>query len=170
MRHMVRHAAPLVLMLFASGALACSSAESSTPPVEEPSAESADAASPDAANPDAEAVREVITSAYIEGLHMNGSREDIRAGFHPDFVMKVLSDDAIVDVTIEEWIARLPVEGTSPDHTVSHRIPNVDVSGVAATARVEVLFDGEHVFTDYVSLYRFSDGWRIVGKIFDRVN
>lgn len=163
MRQMVRRTAPLTLMLMAAGSLACSSAESSTPLAEETSSEKADPA-----NPDAEAIREVITSAYIEGLHMNGSREDIRAGFHPDFVMKVLSDDGIVDVTIEDWIARLPEEGSSPDHTVSHRIPIVDISGVAATARVEVLFDGEHVFTDYMSLYRFSDGWRIVGKIFNR--
>ncbi|MFW6084228.1 MAG: nuclear transport factor 2 family protein [Gemmatimonadota bacterium] len=166
MRQMVRRAAPFTFILLAGAAVACSSAESSTPASEEASAERAEA--PEAPNPDAEAIREVITSAYIEGLHRNGSREDIRAGFHPDFVMKVLSDDGIVDVTIEDWIARLPEEGTSPDHTVSHRIPTVDVSGVAATARVEVLFDGEHVFTDYMSLYRFSDGWKIVGKIFNR--
>ena len=162
MRQMVHRAAPFTFLLLASATLVFFSAETSASPTAEP------AASADAVNPDAEAIREVITSAYIEGLHMNGSREDIRAGFHPDFVMKVLSEDGIVDVTIEEWIARLPEEGTPPDHTVSHRIPNVDIAGVAATARVEVLFDGEHVFTDYMSLYRFSDGWRIVGKIFNR--
>lgn len=129
-------------------------------------------AAPDAGigNPDAEAIREVIGSAYVEGLHMNGSRDAIRAGFHPDFVMKVLTEEGITDVTIEEWIARLPEEGTSPPHTVDHEIPNVSVSGVAATARVEILFDGRHVFTDYMSLYRFGDDWRIVAKIFNREN
>ena len=163
MRQLVRRALPVILMLLAAGGLTFSSAESSTPSFETPPAEASDAV-----NPDAEAIRDVITSAYIEGLHKNGSREDIRAGFHPDFVMKVLRDDGIVNVTIEEWIARLPAQGTSPDRTVSHRTPTVDISGVAATARVEVMFDGEHVFTDYMSLYRFSDGWRIVGKIFNR--
>lgn len=124
----------------------------------------------DAGNPDAEAIRRVITSAYVEGLHMNGSRDAIRAGFHPAFVMKVLTDDGITDVTIEEWIARLPAEGTPPPHTVDHAIPDVSVSGVAATAKVEVLFDGRHVFTDYMSLYKFGDDWRIVAKIFNREN
>lgn len=127
-------------------------------------------AAPDAGNPDAEAIRRVITSAYVEGLHMNGSRDAIRAGFHPDFVMKVLTDEGITDVTIEEWIARLPAEGTSPSHTVDHEIPDVSVSGVAATARVEILFDGRLVFTDYMSLYKFGDDWRIVAKIFNREN
>jgi len=125
---------------------------------------------PDAGNPDAEAIRRVITSAYVEGLHMNGSRDAIRAGFHPDFVMKVLTEEGITDVTIEEWIARLPAEGTAPSHTVDHEIPDVSVSGVAATARVEILFDGRHVFTDYMSLYKFGDDWRIVAKIFNREN
>lgn len=125
---------------------------------------------PDAGNPDAEAIRRVITSAYVEGLHMNGSRDAIRAGFHPDFVMKVLTDEGITDVTIEEWIARFPAEGTSPPRTVDHEIPDVSVSGVAATARVEILFDGRLVFTDYMSLYKFGDDWRIVAKIFNREN
>ncbi len=116
---------------------------------------------------DAEEIRAVVTSAYIEGLHENGSREDIRAGFHPKFVMKVLQADSVVDVTIEQWIGRLPAPGTSPGHTVTHRIPTVSISGRAAVAQVEVMFDGRHVFTDYMSLYEFSDGWRIVAKIFN---
>jgi hypothetical protein len=117
---------------------------------------------------DAGAIRRVVTSAYIDGLHRNGSRADIRAGFHPDFVMKVFQGDSVVDVTIEQWIGRLPPEGEKPEHTVTHRIPQVDIAGRAAIARVEVLFDDRHVFTDYMSLYRFEGGWRIVAKIFNR--
>jgi hypothetical protein len=51
---------------------------------------------------------------------------------------------------------------------VTHRIPNVSISGAAAVAMVEILFDDKHVFTDYMSLYRFDNGWRIVAKIFNR--
>lgn len=116
---------------------------------------------------DAEEIRRVVTSAYIDGLHRNGSRDSIRAGFHPSFVMQVLGGDSISSVSIEQWIARLPDPGTPPDHTVTHRIPDVSVSGRAAVARVEVMFDDRHVFTDYMSLYEFEDGWRIVAKIFN---
>lgn len=117
---------------------------------------------------DATQIRRVVASAYIEGLHKNGSREAIRQGFHPDFVMKVLDGNEIVNVTIEEWIGRLPEEGTPVDHEVTHEVPTVSISGKAATAMVEVMFDGEHVFTDYMSLYEFEEGWRIVAKIFNR--
>ena len=117
---------------------------------------------------DAEAIRSVIMSAYIHGLQSNGSREDIRAGFHPDFVMKVLGEGSISNVTIEEWIGRLPPEGQAPNRTITADIPTVDIAGDAAVARVLVMYDGEHVFTDYMSLYRFPEGWRIVAKIFNR--
>jgi len=42
----------------------------------------------------------------------------------------------------------------------------VNVTGNAAVARVEIYRDGKHAFTDYLSLYKFPDGWLIVGKIF----
>jgi hypothetical protein len=44
--------------------------------------------------------------------------------------------------------------------------PLVDITNNEAVARVEVHRDGKHIFTDYLSLYSFADGWKIVGKIF----
>jgi len=116
---------------------------------------------------DVDAIRDVVTTAYVKGIHGNGSREAIRRGFHPSFVMKVLTDGQVGDVTIEEWISRLPAEGT-PARRVDHRFPAVHVAGDAAVAVVELDIEGRHTFTDYISLYRFPEGWRIVGKIFNR--
>jgi hypothetical protein len=115
---------------------------------------------------DAEAIRAVVTSAYIDGIHRNGSREAIRAGFHPGFVMKVLRNGQLSDVTIEQWIARLPAEGTPVTRRIEHRFPSVVVTGDAAVATVELDIDGRHTYTDYISLYRFPEGWRMVGKVF----
>lgn len=117
-------------------------------------------------DPDEEAIREVVGSAYIRGLHLNGSREDIRAGFHPEFVMSVRSDEGVQKVSIEEWIGRLPPAGQKVDREVTFEVPTVTRTGDAAVATVQVYFDGRHVFTDYMGLYRFSEGWRIVNKIF----
>jgi hypothetical protein len=30
-------------------------------------------------------IKQVVTSAYIEGIHNRGSVDDIRKGFHPSF-------------------------------------------------------------------------------------
>lgn len=118
---------------------------------------------------DADAIREVIQSAYIAGLHRNGSREDIRAGFHPSFVMSILREDGnVAKLDIEQWIGGLPAPGEAPEATVTAEIPHVTVVGDTGTAQVEVYRDGAHVFTDFMGLYRFPEGWRIVNKIFQR--
>lgn len=120
-----------------------------------------------AAQEDAEAIREVIRSAYIEGMQKNGSRDDIRAGFHPEFTMAVHRDGGVMRVGVEDWIGRLPAPGQEVGHEVTHRVPTVQVVDETAVAQVEVLHDGEHVFTDFMGLYRFPEGWRIVTKIFE---
>ena len=72
-------------------------------------------------------------------------------------------------MTLEEWIARLEKgnrERTGPRPAIRHEFTGVDVTGNAATVRLELYRDGKHAFTDYLSLYRFPDGWKIVSKTF----
>jgi len=115
---------------------------------------------------DDDAIRQVVQSAYIEGMHMNAGRAKARAGFHPEFIMFVRSDDAVRRVTIEEWIGRLPPEGTTPQHTPTAQIAVLSREGNTAAARAEVYFDDRHVFTDFFLLYNVGGSWRIVGKTF----
>lgn len=41
----------------------------------------------------------------------------------------------------------------------------VDITGTAVV-KLQLFINGEHEYTDYFGLYRFSDGWRIVTKVF----
>jgi hypothetical protein len=115
---------------------------------------------------DAAAIRTVITESYIDGIHKNGDRAVIRRGFHPSFVMKVLSNGRVSDVTIEQWIAGLPAPGAPSQRQIAARFPDIALSGNTAVATVEVDIDGRHTYTDYISLYKFTEGWRMVGKVF----
>jgi ketosteroid isomerase-like protein len=118
---------------------------------------------------DQEAVKAVVRSAYIEGVHAKADPALMRGGFHPDFRMFTLREGALATLTLDEWAARIEKgarERKGPAPVIRHEFTHVDVTGNAATARVEIHRDGKHVFTDYLSLYRFPDGWKIVGKIF----
>jgi hypothetical protein len=118
---------------------------------------------------DKEAVKAVVRSAYVEGVHVKADPALMRAGFHPDFRMFVLREGAVATVTLEEWAGRIQQgarERKGPPPEVRHEFAIVDVSGNAAVARVELFRDGKHVFTDYLSLYKLADGWKIVGKTF----
>ncbi len=125
-----------------------------------------------AKNTDAEAVMTVIRDAYIYGIHIDRDVDAIRKGFHPAFNMLILKDDQITEYPIEIWIQGIEASlETNPGPSkvkTTHKFSVVDATGNAAVARIEIFRDDVHIFTDYMSLYKFSDGWKIVGKIFYR--
>jgi hypothetical protein len=120
---------------------------------------------------DEEAVKQVVTSAYVEGIQNNGSIDDIRKGFHPTFTMLRMVDNEIKPYPIEEWIAAIEKRRTEakPDAKpirTEAKFLNVDITGNAATVKLELFRDNKKTFTDYLVLYKFSEGWRIVSKTY----
>jgi hypothetical protein len=120
------------------------------------------------------AVVEVVDAAYVDGIHNFRDPVAIRKGFHPGFEMLVLKNGQLEKLPIEKWIeaieARNAKEPPPADgkRTTTAAFPLVEVTGSAAVVKVELTRDGKLVFTDYLSLYQFEDGWKIVGKIFFR--
>ena len=81
--------------------------------------------------------------------------------------MQVAQEDHVLSASLDAWLERLGLHGEPLDQNITHAIEVLDSTGKAAVARVEILRDGEPLYTDYMSLYRFDDGWKIVAKIFD---
>lgn len=118
---------------------------------------------------DVDAVKALVTSAYVEGVHRQGDAALMRAGFHPDFRMYTLREGKVGFVTLDEWterISRGAQERKGPAPKVEANFVQVDVTGSAALVRLELYRDGKHAFTDYLSLYKLPEGWRIVAKTF----
>ncbi len=116
-----------------------------------------------------EAIRAVIESAYVEGVHINRDADAMEKGFHPVFKMLVMRDGEIRVVPIEEWVNNVRKgysRNPEPRKGVTYNLAMVDVTGHAAVAKIELHRDSKHVFTDYMSLYKGPEGWKIVGKIF----
>jgi hypothetical protein len=126
-----------------------------------------------AQNAEEDAVKQVVTSAYVEGIQNNGKIEDIRKGFHPSFNMLRLTDNEIKPFPIEEWIAAIEkrkAEAKPTDKVVrtEAKFLFVDITGNAATVKLELSREGKKTFTDYIVLYKFAEGWRIVSKTYFR--
>lgn len=118
---------------------------------------------------DKKAVIQVITDAYINGVHARPDPAAMRRGFHPDFRMLVLIDGRMSAVTLDEWAGRVEKSAANPSAArpaIKAEFPQVDVTDTAASVRVEVFRDGKHSFTDYLLLYKFADGWKIVSKAY----
>ncbi|MGZ5443611.1 MAG: nuclear transport factor 2 family protein [Thermoanaerobaculia bacterium] len=118
------------------------------------------------------AIVAVVDQAYVHGVHIDGDADKMRAGMHDSFVMFVRSDKGITQMTRDAWIERLTASkagaanATKPE--IKANITVLDRSGNAAVARVDLFRDGKQIFTDYISLYRFDDGWKLVAKTFHR--
>lgn len=117
-----------------------------------------------------DAVKKAIEECYIRGIHIDRDIPSIKKGFHPEFNMLIYKDDEIRKLPIDDWIKSIEESKKKnpgkPKHETTWKFPMVDVTGNAAVAKVEIYRDGKHIYTDYMSLYKFEDGWKIVSKIY----
>ena len=121
---------------------------------------------------EAEAVKQVIDHSYIGGVHNFMGSDVIRQGFWIDFEMIIFKDDQIEKLPLETWISNIERRNEESAgqtrHLTSVKYLDIHVTGNAAIVALELYRKGEIIFTDYLSLYKFSDGWKIVSKTFYR--
>jgi ketosteroid isomerase-like protein len=113
----------------------------------------------------------VVQMAYVDGIHRNSDAAAMRAGFHEDFIMFVNADEGVMMVTRDDWAARIEKAGSDPErktYDISAEVETIGESGNAAVVKVELSRDGKHVFTDFLSLYKTPEGWKIIAKIYQR--
>lgn len=101
---------------------------------------------------------------YFKG-HSTGDGANHRLAFHPEAKLFWIRDGQLATRTSEEYAAGS--KGTpAPDEAQrKRRIDFIDISGNAAIAKV-TLDHPEVTFTDYMSLLKIGDEWKIVNKTF----
>ena len=119
---------------------------------------------------DKEAIEEVIVEAYINGIHRTQDKSKIESGFHPDFAMLVLNKNNIEKVTAADWLVRIEkMKKDNPElwqSKTSYDFQLIDIAKHAAMAKLNVFKGTTHFSTDYMLLYKFDEGWKIVSKVF----
>jgi len=120
---------------------------------------------------DEQQIKQVVQTAYIDGIQNRGSTEDIRKGFHPSFNMLRLVNNEIKPLAIEEWISNIEkakANNEAAQPKAEGKFIDVDISGTAAVVKLDLFRDGKRTFTDYLVLYKFQEGWKIISKTFYR--
>lgn len=112
-----------------------------------------------------DAVR-VPLDLYLRG-QAEGDGAYMRQAFHPDARIVSLDGGAVASRTAEAFAA-LFTRGPAPDEADRHRrIVSLDVTGDVAVAKLELDYPNAFL-TDYMTLVRTDDGWRILHKAFTR--
>ena len=123
---------------------------------------------------ESELIKKTILNAYQDGLQNQGDLQKIDEGFHPVFRMIAVNNEGkIWEYPIADWkkaTEKKVADGKLPraeDNLVKIKIPMVDVTGIAAVAKLEFYVKDKLTYVDYMSLYKLEDGWKIVAKIYD---
>jgi len=116
------------------------------------------------------AIKAVILESYQDGLCNNGDVEAVKRGFHPEFRLLGVREDKMWVLPLAEWIKRTEEKKAAgqfpPPEPVTMKFPFIDICGEAAIAKVQFQVGDKLTYTDYLSLYKFSEGWKIVNKIY----
>jgi hypothetical protein len=119
-------------------------------------------------------IQALIEASYVNGAFNGLDTRAMREGFDPSFRIHGVQKDGTLQVLpIEDWIQGIEKRKKSPDFDPAaqkweHRFALVDVTGVAAVAKIELFKDSKHVYTDYLSLLKLGNGWKITDKVYHR--
>ena len=115
---------------------------------------------------DLEAVRDTIQN-YFDGLY-DGDLEKMGRAFHPCCHLYSGSNGGVQDESAPDWFQRIRNRPSPASQGAARRdrILSIDLTGAgSALAKVQVLAPSG-CYSDYLSLLRLREGWRIVAKVF----
>lgn len=121
------------------------------------------------------AIKKVIQTCYVDGLQNLKNIDEIAKGFHPGFNLLIHRNNMVEKLPIYNWIEyakKRKAKQTEPlteENTTYVKFLNIDITGTAAVAKIELSKGSKAIYIDYLSLYKFEDGWKIVSKIYYKI-
>ncbi len=117
---------------------------------------------------DEQQIRAVIDD-YFQGMYLSDTARLGRA-FHSDARINGWDEGKLIDAPITKFIEFIGGVSAPADdgEAFEMEIVSIDIADSAASVKVNDLYKGLR-FTDFLTLLRFDDGWRIVNKAFSHL-
>ncbi|RNC85679.1 MAG: hypothetical protein ED557_02590 [Balneola sp.] len=119
-----------------------------------------------------EAIKDLLMTGYVHGAFNELNPEAMEKTFHKDFAIFSAGEDGeIRRYPIANWVANTKRTKEDPnfnpeDNKWGHKFTNIDITGNSASVKLELIKDGELVYTDYLSLLKFDEDWKVVAKVY----
>jgi hypothetical protein len=114
-------------------------------------------------------IKEVIQDALVDGYLNKYDIEEMEKGIHPEFRIMEVRNNALSKRGYKDMLDY--VERVKPSRPEGRRVKvtisilSVDVIGNIGCAKVE-FYDGSVLHgTDFITLMKFDDGWKLVGSV-----
>lgn len=104
--------------------------------------------------------------AYLDALH-DGNADALARIFAPGSALHASAEGKAASLPLDPWLERVRGRTSARDsgHAPENRIHSIEVVDDMAMAKVSSAFRPKR-FTDFLSLVRTDDGWRIVAKTY----
>jgi len=111
---------------------------------------------------------EEAAKACLEN-YMSGEGDKVEKAFHPSATMKYIDAQSgeFKDVPIADYIARVKSNTATADRKIE--IVALNIEGNAANGKIKIETD-KAILYDYMNMLKVNGEWKIVSKIFTRVN
>ena len=115
----------------------------------------------------AQSADEKAARACLED-YMSGDGIRMEKAFHPSASMKYIdAKGEFKDVPIAEFIARVKANTTKTERKIE--IVSLDLMGDAANGKIKIEME-KVILYDYMNMLKINGEWKIVSKIFSRIN
>ena len=111
-----------------------------------------------------DAAARVPLENYIQG-HATGNGDFMRKAFHTEAKVMAFRDGKLTNLTAEEFASRFNGKPAPDEAQRKRRIEHVEITGNAGVGKI-VLDYPTITYTDYMSLLKVGDEWKIVNKVF----
>jgi Putative lumazine-binding len=101
--------------------------------------------------------------------YMSGDGNRMEKAFHSSATMKYIdaATGEFKDVPIADFIARVKGNTTKQERKIE--IVSVNIEGAAANGKIKIETD-KVIMYDYMNMLKINGEWKIVSKIFSRMN
>ena len=101
--------------------------------------------------------------------YMSGDGDRMEKAFHPSATMKYIdaSTNEFKDVPIADFIARVKANTNKTERKIE--IASMNIEGNAANGKIKIETD-KAILYDYMNMLKIDGEWKIVSKIFSRIN
>ncbi|MFL0161003.1 nuclear transport factor 2 family protein [Aquirufa salirivi] len=114
---------------------------------------------------DDDAIKNTV-NAYLDGI-TKGDTASLGKAFHPTAILRTFNAGTgkIQDFPVRNFIRNTPVGGAK----ATTKLVSYSYAGISATATVELEFQ-DFKYIDLLSLLKVNDEWKIVCRVFSRVD
>jgi hypothetical protein len=112
----------------------------------------------------ADAAARVPLENYIQG-HATGNGDFMRKAFHTEAKVMAFRDGKLMNMTSEQFASRFDGKPAADEAQRKRTIESVEITGNAGVGKI-VLDYPTVKYTDYMSLLKVGDEWKIVNKVF----